>query len=318
MASRPPLFPQSGSRDTPPPVSRPRRPWTEIAASVALHALVITLAVLLTRPDAQEPPQKRDTMPLAVREREIPLYVPPAPKPLPKPLPPPPPPKPKPPPPAPEPPPRPRELQTPPPPKAQPVPEPEANAPPDAKRSEGEVPPESKPARPGATTPESPAANPAEPEAAAPKPTDLAAAPTLESEARRIFGRRRAGPPAGAGPRDVKPLESLLPDDPTKCVPKPSVPAESAGPTQYGVAVGRVFKGDTGLPLAGAHLQMIGTPFSAFTDDNGVYHFRFDLALVDNCRTQYVRVTADGYRSRLLVLMVGQNVQSEDVSLQRH
>jgi hypothetical protein len=38
---------------------------------------------------------------------------------------------------------------------------------------------------------------------------------------------------------------------------------------------------------------------------------------VDNCRTQYVRVSARGYESRLLVLMVGENVRSEDVSLER-
>jgi hypothetical protein len=55
----------------------------------------------------------------------------------------------------------------------------------------------------------------------------------------------------------------------------------------------------------------------AFTDDNGEYRFRFDLALVDNCRTQYVRVTAPGYETRLLVLLVGENIRSEDVRLRR-
>ena len=53
------------------------------------------------------------------------------------------------------------------------------------------------------------------------------------------------------------------------------------------------------------------------TDDNGEYRFRFDLALVDNCRTQYVRVTAPGYETRLLVLLVGENIRSEDVRLRR-
>jgi hypothetical protein len=46
---------------------------------------------------------------------------------------------------------------------------------------------------------------------------------------------------------------------------------------------------------------MLGTPYTSFTDDQGQYQFRFDMALVDNCRTQYVRVSADGYESRLLV-----------------
>jgi hypothetical protein len=41
------------------------------------------------------------------------------------------------------------------------------------------------------------------------------------------------------------------------------------------------------------------------------------MSLVDNCRTQYVRVTAEGYESRLLVLIVGLNAVSEDVALRR-
>jgi hypothetical protein len=86
---------------------------------------------------------------------------------------------------------------------------------------------------------------------------------------------------------------------------------------QYGTVEGRIFREDGGRPLAGAHLQMLGTPYTAITDDRGEYRFRFDLSLVDNCRTQYVRVTAAGYESRLLVLVVGQNVRSEDVHLQR-
>ena len=98
---------------------------------------------------------------------------------------------------------------------------------------------------------------------------------------------------------------------------KPSAPSDSAGAPQFGLVVGRIFRKDNGMPLTGAHLQMLGTPFVSFTDENGEYHFRFDLALVDNCRTQYVRVTAPGYESRLLVLLVGQNVRSDDVLLKK-
>jgi hypothetical protein len=83
------------------------------------------------------------------------------------------------------------------------------------------------------------------------------------------------------------------------------------------VVVGRIFRQDNGQPLSGAHLQMLGTPYVTFSDGTGEYHFRFDLSLVDNCRTQYVRVTAPGYESRLLVLMVGPNVRSDDVLLKR-
>jgi hypothetical protein len=179
------------------------------------------------------------------------------------------------------------------------VPEDNANAPPEAARSDGE---ESD-----------------QPEGGAPKetatPASEAAAPTLESEARRIFGRQRVATQPGAGPRATRPLEAYIPDRAEKCVPR-SASADSAGP-QYGTVVGRIFRGDNGRPLAGAHLQMLGTPFVAFTGPDGEYQFRFDLSLVDNCRTQYVRVSAKGYESRLLVLVVGENVRSEDVRLSK-
>ncbi len=136
----------------------------------------------------------------------------------------------------------------------------------------------------------------------------------MESEARRIFGRARLGPRPGAGPRASRPMEAYRPDRPDQCIPKPSAPADSV---QYGTVVGRIFRQNDGRPLAGAHLHMLGTPYVTFTDGEGTYRFRFDLSLVDNCRTQYVRVTAQGYESRLLVLVVGQNVQSEDVVLRR-
>lgn len=139
----------------------------------------------------------------------------------------------------------------------------------------------------------------------------------MESEARRIFGRRRVATRPGAGPRAVRPLEAYIPDRPDKCVPSPKTPSDPSAPVQYGTVVGRIFREDGGKPLAGAHLQMLGTPYVAFTDGDGEYRFRFDMSLVDNCRTQYVRVTAKGYESRLLVLMVGTNVRSEDVHLQR-
>jgi hypothetical protein len=148
-------------------------------------------------------------------------------------------------------------------------------------------------------------------------PAENAAAATMESEARRIFGRTRLGPRPGAGPRASRPMEAYLPDHPEKCIPKPSAPRDPAAAPQFGLVVGKIFRQDNGLPLSGAHLQMLGTPYVTFTDDGGEYRFRFDMALVDNCRTQYVRVTAQGFESRLLVLMVGPNVRSEDVLLKR-
>jgi hypothetical protein len=111
-------------------------------------------------------------------------------------------------------------------------------------------------------------------------------------------------------------MEAYFHNDAEKCIPHPVAPSDSGSPN-IGVVVGRIYQQDSGRPLAGAHLQMLGAPYVAFTDNNGEYRFRFDLSLVDNCRTQYVRVTAPGYETRLLVLVVGENIRSEDVHL-RH
>jgi hypothetical protein len=112
-------------------------------------------------------------------------------------------------------------------------------------------------------------------------------------------------------------MEAYRPDRPDKCIPRPAAPADSSAPVQFGTVVGRIFRQNDGRPLAGAHLHMLGTPYVTFTDGDGTYRFRFDLSLVDNCRTQYVRVSAQGYESRLLVLVVGSNVRSEDVTLRK-
>lgn len=257
---------------------------------------MVLAVVLSTRVSAIE--ETEPERPAAESRQVEMIYLPPppsAPPPAQPPPPPPPPAQPTPPPPQPA---------APPPEREQPEPEDRANAPPDAVRSEGEEGDDPE----GASDPEAPREAP---RAAAP------AAPTLESEAQRIFGRRRVATAPGVGPRAVRPLETYLPDRPDKCVPTPSPAADSTTPAQFGTVVGRIFREDGGRPLAGAHLQMLGTPYVAFTDNEGEYRFRFDLSLVDNCRTQYVRVTARGYESRLLVLVVGQNVRSEDVHLQR-
>lgn len=139
----------------------------------------------------------------------------------------------------------------------------------------------------------------------------------MESEARRIFGSPRIATAPGAGPRATRPMEAYIREDPQRCVPRESPPKRPGAPIEMGTVVGRIYRQDNGRPLIGAFLQMIGTPYSAYTDDTGEYRFRFDMALVANCRTQYVRVAADGYESRLLTLVVGENVRSEDVRLRR-
>lgn len=285
--------------------SSSQRSWTSFLTSAVVHAALLLAVVQLTRQRVEVPAEQRAEEADPGRQVQmVYLEAPPPPK-----VQPPEPPRPKPPPPpapAPAPAAQPPQPVAPAPEKEQRTPEPEANAPPEATRSKGED--RTTDAPEGGAKSEATESGPSASE-------NLAA--LMESEARRIFGRPRPGPRPGAGPRAVRPMEALLPDDPQRCIPKPQLPADSAGAPQYGIVVGKIFRRDDGRPLAGAHLQMLGTPYVTFTDASGEYRFRFNLALVDNCRTQYVRVTADGYESRLLVLVVGENVQSEDVLLKR-
>jgi hypothetical protein len=184
-------------------------------------------------------------------------------------------------------------------------PEPEPNAPPEARpaagtESDNDNPPVERKAETAATS-ATPAAKPAA---------------TMESEARRIFGRPRLATRAGAGPQAVRPMEAWMPEHPDRCIPTEPEPSDSARSQEFGTVEGKIYRQDNGRPLAGAHLQMLGTPYVAFTDGSGEYRFRFDMSLVGNCRTQYVKVTAAGYESRLLVLVIGPN-RSEDVHLRR-
>ena len=273
-----------------PPVS-PNRPraWSPLAVSAGVHLVLLAVAVGLSRPSpASESTERSDRPAEEARQIDM-IYIPPVePTPPPAPVRPPPPP--------------------PPPAVRQTAPEPEPNAPPEATRSSG------------AETTEEPKPEPAEPQAetaaTSATPAREQGVATMESEARRIFGRPRLVTRAGAGPQATRPMEAWLPENSERCIPHPVAPRDSAGPIQFGTVVGRIFRQDNGRPLAGAHLQMIGTPYVSFTDETGEYRFKFDLALMDNCRTQYVKVSAAGYESRLLVLLVGPN-RSEDVRLRR-
>jgi len=269
-----------------------------------MHAGLLVLAVYLSHERAQTPAERRVEDSDPERQVQMVYLDPPTDPPQPEPPRPEPPPVPKPAP-VPVPQPKPPTPTAPAPEKEQRTPEADANAPPEAARSEGEE--RESDAPPGGAQPDAAESGPSAAE-------NLAA--LMESEAKRIFGTPRAGPRPGAGPRAVRPMEAYLPDSPERCIPKPRPPEGSAAP-EYGTVVGRIFRRDNGRPLAGAHLQMVGTPYVTFTDASGEYRFRFDLSLVENCRTQYVRVTADGYESRLLVLVVGENVRSEDVLLKR-
>ena len=262
-----------------------RRNWIPLSVSATVHLLLIAAAVGLSRRSAEAAPERSTDATEPARHVDM-IYVPPL-----EPA-------------RPVPPPRPA---APPRVKAQKEPEPEPNAPPEAVRAAGNDSDDPRPGRGEAPAEAAPRRQPA---------ADVATA-TLESEARRIFGRPRLRTAPGAGPQATRPMEAYLPDNPERCVPHPVAPSDSTDAPILGTVVGRIFRQDSGRPLAGALLQMLGAPYVAFTDDNGEYRFRFDLALVDNCRTQYVRVSAPGYETRLLILLMGENMRSEDVRLRR-
>jgi hypothetical protein len=262
-----------------------RRNWIPMSVSATVHLLLIAAAVALSRRSAEVTPERSTAATEPARHVDM-IYLPPIEPARPAP---------------------PSRPVAPPPAKPHKEPEPEPNAPPEAVRSKGSDSDDPRPAKGEASTQNS------RPRPVAPE----AATATLESEARRIFGRPHLQTAPGAGPQATRPMEAYIPDNPERCVPHPVAPSDSAAGPTLGTVVGRIFKKDSGRPLAGAQLQMLGAPYVAFTDDNGEYRFRFDLALVDNCRTQYVRVTAPGYETRLLVLLVGENIRSEDVRLRR-
>lgn len=134
-------------------------------------------------------------------------------------------------------------------------------------------------------------------------PEDLASAatakgtevPTLEQEARRIFGR----PVTGTGTRN-----NALPwaSDST-CVPDPT-PFDPNAPVVLDSISGVVYD-HSGMALSGAHLQVVGTSYHTFSRRGGRYTLMFDVSLVANCRVQVVRVSAGGYRGRDLYLAMG-------------
>jgi hypothetical protein len=79
---------------------------------------------------------------------------------------------------------------------------------------------------------------------------------------------------------------------------------------------GRIYHEGTGRPLPGARLQILGTPYGTFANDQGEYRLIFDRSLVNRCRTQAVRVSAPGYRGRDVILYIGDRANG-DVPLSR-
>lgn len=162
-----------------------------------------------------------------------------------------------------------------------------------------------------------------EPPARAPEPlpaapTDLAAAREAEmrSEAQRLFGPRHLGSDRPPGPVSASWVNQLTDDRENDCTPRPRPPRDPSVPPELGTVSGRVYRAGTRQPLPGAYLQILGTPYATFADDEGAYTLEFDRSLVDDCRTQYVQVSKDGFAPQRLILSLGTRT-SNDIPLQR-
>lgn len=272
------------------------RDWLALAVSTLVHAVIILVVLVFARQLAEQQaaapktPTPEDTREVAM----IYLPPPPTPQPLPTPQP------------APEPPP-PVEVSPPTPRTQNPVPEPEPNAPPEATRTDG-------PSERAA--PETPSATRGDPTAppdagAVETPEGVALEVTMETEARRIFGRKRGAPVDDAGPRATRPIESAkVPDSPCADIPR-----DSSGAPVQGVVQGVVRDQNTGQLLPGAHLQMVGQPYATFANNRGEFRLVFDVTLMADCRVQYVRIEAPGFRSQMLPIVIGGGVST--VALRR-
>ena len=290
---------------------RIRRSWVSLGVSLMIHALIVALATGLWRRDRQTP-EEAARHPAAPGEQVDMVYLPPLPKST-------------------------RPARRPPPAAPTPAPtETRDTRPPSQRHASDEALVATvrnllaRQAAAEAAAPPPPPAKAPEPKverrlqdpngAGAPVSSSLAAtsaAGTIESEAQRIFG---SGRPKGTGPLASQGFASVsggggAEGDESNCRPTERAPTESTAKIEYGTAVGRVLRDRDGGPIGGAHLQMIGTPYVAFTDAQGWYIFRFDLALVRDCRSQLVWITAPGFERRTAVLVVGRNVHSDDLRL---
>jgi len=149
-------------------------------------------------------------------------------------------------------------------------------------------------------------------------PSPAEPAPSSAPASSGTPGGIQLGPRLGLAPRDPRPWRQSMPESGADECPTVMPDSTKPGEPRMGSASGRVLSVNGGAPMPGAHLQIIGTSFTTFTDQNGEYVLTFDASLLDQCRTQYVRVSAPGYEPRLLVLVIGRNVRSDDVALRRN
>lgn len=124
----------------------------------------------------------------------------------------------------------------------------------------------------------------------------------------------RVGESSAPDSRDWRPS---FPDAAGRCVDIPDLGRNADGSPVLASVLGRVYEADGRTPLVGAHLQIVGTAFVTFSNRAGDYRLEFDPKLLERCRVQYVRVSAEGYAGRMLTLSIGQKIRSDDVLLRR-
>jgi hypothetical protein len=260
------------------------RAWGPLVASVCAHAAVVLLVLLVIQKRPETPKAGDSAAPPTTTETVV-LAPPANPKPL-------------------------RELlQEPKPIVRAPVPKPERPIPrPQVTRGPENVPenpptPTATPTPPAPAVP-SPATRAATPGAPAPPPTEIASADAaFESETQRLFGRRNTVTPGGGMPQPIIRWNNGPTEDrDNDCTPRIRPPRPAGQPVTLEFVEGRVYNERTGVALSGAYLQMMGTPYNAFADNAGHYRLGFDPDLVDECRSQYVRVIARGVPPQLIVL----------------
>ncbi|MBA2293083.1 MAG: hypothetical protein H0W15_11585 [Gemmatimonadales bacterium] len=116
---------------------------------------------------------------------------------------------------------------------------------------------------------------------------------------------------------DTRDWRPSFPEAAGRCVEVPDLGRNEDGSPILASVLGRVYEADGRTPLIGAHLQIVGTSFVSFSNKSGDYTLQFDPKLLERCRVQYVRVSAEGYDGRMLTLSIGRKIRSDDVLLRR-
>ncbi|MDH4130526.1 MAG: hypothetical protein OEV95_01820 [Gemmatimonadota bacterium] len=157
----------------------------------------------------------------------------------------------------------------------------------------------------------------ATPPSAAPSSNPVVNETEMRAEAQRLFGRPSARLGPATGTQESRPWESARSSDSRGCTLPPEDSTDMSVPRGMAVIEGRIYHEGTGEPLGGARLQILGTPYGAFSDPRGNYRLVFARELVNRCRTQMVRVSAPGYRGRDVLLYMGE-YGNGDVPLSRY